>query len=52
MSMCVKTKVSNATLNFMTQSKLTAKRIANKFNIFKQRSEIWYSFYIVTSTLI
>ena len=42
MSMCVKTKVSNTTLNFMTQSKLTAKRIANKFNIFKQRSEIWY----------
>ena len=41
MSICVKTKVSNTTLNFMTQSELTAKRIANKFNIFKQRSEIW-----------
>ena len=41
MSMCVKTKVSKATLNFMTQSKLTAKR--HKFNIFKQRSEIWYT---------
>ena len=36
MSMCVTTKVSNGTLNFMTQSKLyTAKCIANKFNIFK-----------------
>ena len=41
MSMCVKTKVSNAILNFMTQNKLTTKHIANKFNIFKQRSEIW-----------
>ena len=46
---CVfKTKVSNATLNFMTQSKLTAKLIANKLLIRQwqkatKTTELWHA---------